>query len=199
MTVNHTELRKLAQAAKQGPWFPRATDDASFMNARYVGLDEGPGFVHDGANGMALGEVDSKRVIAITLLQEPRLADCDECDENTEFIAAANPTTVLALLDEIERLRELLRVADVALKLDDTLEKANEDEIAALRSRVVEMEGALQDLATATDNATYDGRTHTCVGGGLPCSGCERGERARLRAIESVKSARAALRKPEGG
>lgn len=121
MTLDHADLRKLAQAAKQGPWFPRATDDASFMNARYVGLDEGPGFVHDGANGMALGEADATRVIAITLLQEPRLADCDECDENAKFIAAANPTTVLALLDEIERLRKENVELDLAAKLGDAL------------------------------------------------------------------------------
>lgn len=125
----------LAEKATAGPWYAHATDDEYFMNARYVGTVPGPqsrtrtveladgttreftttgDFIHDGGNGMALGfpdQADSESVVAITLLQQPRLADPDGCDENTLFIAAARSDVpalaadVAALVAEVARLR----------------------------------------------------------------------------------------------
>ncbi len=96
-----------ANAATKGPWFPRATDDWALMNARYVSLDEGPGPEHDGVMGMDIGgedQADSERVIAITLLQAPRLADNERFEENNTFIAHARDD-VPALVGEVRRLR----------------------------------------------------------------------------------------------
>lgn len=106
------EIEARANAATRGPWFAHATDDQMFMNARYVSITPGS-FHHDEGNGMAEGwssQVDSETVVAITLLQSPRLVDPDEMDENTEFIAAAR-FDVPALVMEVRRLRTALVIA----------------------------------------------------------------------------------------
>ena len=84
-----TEIRKRCEAATPGPWYPKATDDACCMNARYVSLVPGE-WRHDDENGMA-EPADYANVVAITLLQSPRLAclDDEKWDENTLFIAHA--------------------------------------------------------------------------------------------------------------
>jgi hypothetical protein len=109
MTDNElVEIERRAVAAAPGPWFARATDDGAFMNARYVGLDpiapDDHDFRHDELQGMSEGEGKSNRVIAITLLQYPRLADGPNEDENTEFIAHARED-VPRLVAEVRRLR----------------------------------------------------------------------------------------------
>lgn len=99
------KARELVNAATKGPWYPHATDDGLFMNARYVGL-RGGDLCHDGSNGMAADwpeQEPSDTVIAITLLQYPRLADADGYDENAEFIAASREL-VPQLCDIIDRL-----------------------------------------------------------------------------------------------
>lgn len=70
------QTRERCERATPGPWYSHATDDEVFMNARYVGLDPGDWPKHNGKNGMSVKSkdcVDSERVIAITLLQQPRL------------------------------------------------------------------------------------------------------------------------------
>jgi len=80
-------------ATTPGTWYAHLTDDAHYMNATYVSTVPGPvtqGFVVDNNNGMAEGspnQAEHERVVAITLLQEPRLADADQSDPNTLFIA----------------------------------------------------------------------------------------------------------------
>ncbi len=111
--LNLDEIRARCERATPGPWYPRATDDASFMNARYVSTEQGPMmtckdglvWVHDGLRGMAEGQCDYKSVVCITLLQEPRLAAhaSDGCDEDAEFIAHAR-TDISALLALVDRL-----------------------------------------------------------------------------------------------
>lgn len=113
------ELERLEQAATAGPWYPHATDDEVFMNARYVSTEPGPTvrrvklpdgehvidvgkWTHDGAQGMADGNEDqaqSDKVVAVTLLQAPRLADPDQCDENTELIAVLRNAAPRLLAD----------------------------------------------------------------------------------------------------
>jgi hypothetical protein len=78
-----------------GEWYAHYTDDALFMNATYVSTTPGIeplhlGFFVDNGTGMAAGASDQaehESVVAITLLQEPRLVDPDQSDENTLFIA----------------------------------------------------------------------------------------------------------------
>lgn len=80
----------ICEAATPGPWYPRATDGELWMNARYVGIDQGPGWEHDNKRGMGRDN-EADKVIAITLLQAPPFADIrdEKWDENTKFIALA--------------------------------------------------------------------------------------------------------------
>lgn len=101
----HEAARRACEAATKGPWYPHATDDDMCMNARYVGLRPSLG-EHDNGCGMVSDhpcQEPSDQVVAITLLQSPRLADNEQCDENMAFIATAR-TDLPAALDEIERL-----------------------------------------------------------------------------------------------
>lgn len=81
MTIDTKKLRELANAATPGPWF--VNEDANYGNIW----------------------VDSS-------VTKEGVALCDggdwigPCAANAAFIAAANPQTVLELLDEIERLRK---------------------------------------------------------------------------------------------
>lgn len=116
------EIVERANKASEGPWYPHATDDDLFMNARYVSTESGD-LYHDGARGMAEGECDDNVVVAITLLQSPRLAGIDDAkwDENTAFIAHARedvPDLAEALRqawDENTRLREAAAVLKLPL------------------------------------------------------------------------------------
>lgn len=81
--TDHAELRRLAKAATPGEW--RVQTGCSW---RRIGTDNGDGDVlrpcthpHDG------------------------WPDIEAPVENLEYIAAANPKTILALLDEIDRLK----------------------------------------------------------------------------------------------
>ena len=109
MTEQRTaaEIRAYCEDASAGPWYAHATDDDVFMNARYVGLRPAQ-FWHDNLRGMEPNGDDqepSETVIAITCLQSPRLADVEECDANTIFIANARED-MLRLLDAVVKLRE---------------------------------------------------------------------------------------------
>lgn len=100
------EIEARAGAATPGPWYAHATDDEVFSNARYVSVQPGE-FRHDNKRGMdsqSDERADSEKVIAITLLQSPRLAECNECDENTLFIAHAR-SDIPRLIAEIRRLK----------------------------------------------------------------------------------------------
>jgi len=85
------------QAATEGPWYPKATDDALCMNARYVSLTPGE-WANDQECGMA-EPADYEHTVAITMLQYPRLACLDDAkwDENTEFIAHSRADIPLLL------------------------------------------------------------------------------------------------------
>jgi len=78
MTVDTTKLRELAQAATPGPWYSKWPEE------RCVWKDIGPG----------------RYPVAYT-------GDCFDDAPNAEYIAAATPATVLALLDEIDKLRTI--------------------------------------------------------------------------------------------
>ena len=91
MTIDTTKLRDLAQNAAPGPWTQW----------------EGRGWVYAGAP-----EANAEGYMAGTYGQVCR-TDCDDFSDaqeikNAEYIAAANPATVLVLLDELDRLNEYL-------------------------------------------------------------------------------------------
>ncbi|HBP4991324.1 TPA: ead/Ea22-like family protein [Pseudomonas aeruginosa] len=88
--TDHAELRRLAKAATPGPW--RVQTGCSW---RRIGTDSGDGDVlrpcthpHDG------------------------WPDIVAPAENLKYIASANPKAILALLDEIDRLRSRLEIDD---------------------------------------------------------------------------------------
>lgn len=84
--IDRNELRRLAQAATPGPW-------------KVVKDHELPG-VHGGD------------VILGGSFYDYSVPD----DEDEAFIAAANPATVIELLDEIERLRAVFEAARAVLR-----------------------------------------------------------------------------------
>lgn len=74
---DHSELKRLAEAATPGPW-------------AYDGSYVCPARTEDGTTYVELWR---------------SIADCHQ-PENTKFIAAANPAAVLALIAEVEALRK---------------------------------------------------------------------------------------------
>lgn len=84
--TDHAELRRLAKAATPGPWTLYVPED-------YQGPEELPGYGVECAEGRAI----------VWGALEPETG-C-QFDRDAEFIAAANPKTVLAVLDDIDRLK----------------------------------------------------------------------------------------------
>ncbi|WP_377647326.1 ead/Ea22-like family protein [Pseudomonas aeruginosa] len=83
--TDHAELRRVAEAATPGPWSCN----------RHRAIVGGPTF--EFTNGAA------QQQIAMACWQS--WMHEEELRNNAEFIAAANPKTILALLDEIDRLK----------------------------------------------------------------------------------------------
>lgn len=80
MTIDTIKLRELAQKATPGPWYSKWPEE------RCAWKDIG----------------HSRYPVAYT-------GDCFDDAQNAEFIAAANPATVLALLDERDAMNETMR------------------------------------------------------------------------------------------
>lgn len=110
------------RATTPGTWYAHATDDDRYQNARYVSAEpsetgDRASLAHDDGQGMAEGsgdQADPRQVVAITLLQSPRLADVRECNQNTLFIAnvhqhMARLLTLVGRLDEALGARETPR------------------------------------------------------------------------------------------
>ena len=96
-----TFLDSLNTAATASPWYPRSGDDSHCMNARWVSTEQSDKFCY-------LYDEPSTSVIAITLLQQPRLADIpDDYDANMSLICEYRSAVPL-LINEIRRLREEL-------------------------------------------------------------------------------------------
>ena len=85
--------RRILEAATEGRWYPAATDDQCYMNARYVTTTPNS-LAHDNARGMdaASGDEEPESVVCITLLQSPALAlhAAGRWDEDAVFIANAH-------------------------------------------------------------------------------------------------------------
>lgn len=97
-----------ANAATDGPWYVRNTDDDHCMSGSYVGTERGPGEGHDGLNGLAIGGNDPATVVAITCIQAPLLAMAEREEENALFIAAAR-ADIPRLVATVRELWALLR------------------------------------------------------------------------------------------
>ena len=93
MTIDTQRLRELAQKATPGPW--KAGCLASW-NADGVSCR----FVYRGKDESVQTRVRIKGGEGVN-------GSVFDCDADAEYIAAANPATVLALLDEIDRLRTI--------------------------------------------------------------------------------------------
>ena len=76
--IDTTKLRELAQNAAPGPWYTSAPSE----HAVWYDIKDGRYLIADTSSGFT-------------------------DDGNAEYIAAANPATVLALLDELDRLRKV--------------------------------------------------------------------------------------------
>ena len=95
----------LCDRATPGPWFQVNADDTHFMNLIGVATERSV----DGTRAFSDG-YDSAKMIAATLVQEPRYVSCedDRWDENAMFIAAAREL-VPKLVEEVAALRQQLR------------------------------------------------------------------------------------------
>ena len=110
MTIDTTKLRELAQKAAPGPW-----------NCELA----------CGSDLRIYSETNSGIVYGCGCCGSPK---CDDADAN--FIVAANPATVLALLDELERTQGSVAITSAALS-------AAERELQRLRP----IEAAARNLA----------------------------------------------------
>ncbi|WP_368769537.1 ead/Ea22-like family protein [Pseudomonas aeruginosa] len=87
--TDHAELRRLAKAATPGPWVTDAQQNGAIFN------------IESESGDMCIAMSQENPAPTRLEINEQRRA-------NAEFIAAANPKTILALLDEIDRLSDEL-------------------------------------------------------------------------------------------
>ena len=89
----HAELRRLAEAATPGPWKHESQKDesGSYQTVQWVMAGD-PEWAH------VLVAEDHATVLHGPHVEIP-------AEANAAYIAAANPATILSLLDEIDRLR----------------------------------------------------------------------------------------------
>ena len=106
--INETiaEVLRIDAQATPGPWYPQATDDRLCMNASYVSTDPKSG-LRDMDPQSAERDCRPGSVVAITLLQSPRLANVRDqrWDENTDLITYYR-SAAPALAREAQRLQE---------------------------------------------------------------------------------------------
>lgn len=135
--TDHAELRRLAKAATPGPWSCN----------RHWAIVGGPTL--EFTNGAA------QQQIAMACRQS--WMSEEELRNNAAFMAAANPKTILALLDEIDgllaqhgrdssELRALCQARDDARKERDRLKAENEALRGALQAVQAEVDGNLRPL-----------------------------------------------------
>ena len=135
MTIDTQRLRELAQNATPGPWTQW----------------EGHGWVAAGTP-----EANAEGYMAGTYGQVCR-TDCGDFSDaqeikNAEYIAAANPATVLALLDEIKNSRAVLKsYSKVLVEISESLDIAPfhfTTPVAVERcNRLIAIEKAARNLA----------------------------------------------------
>jgi len=92
------ELKRLAEAATPGPWYVQYGDDDRFMSMAAISQSN--------ARTCNIGPFDDcAPLVAVTFHQCYPHVNCERSDlgdANSAFIAAANPQTVLALIETVQ-------------------------------------------------------------------------------------------------
>lgn len=144
----HAELRQLAEKATQGEWW----SDVVETDGEYgEGEDRASGYhsyaVYVGSESL-LDMTNSTAACIHTEWDHDYLMAWDEiAKRNAEFIAAANPATVLALLDEnlqLQRDKDSLEAAAIAMR--DDMREAH-GKLEAAEKRIAEHRKVLNSLA----------------------------------------------------
>ena len=105
MNLTETEpadLRAKAEAATPGPWF--AIDSIRNKETYIIPGDTEPTFDNE-ENSFAWGIMVDDPDEGYSIVHGENYHSIEDIQQDIDFIAAANPTTILSLLDEIERLR----------------------------------------------------------------------------------------------
>lgn len=130
MPSDHAALRRLAEAATQGPWTTEH-GDLPIPPERNSVLRHDDHPAHDGCSGTR------------TICESQDSLDSSGTNPNLEYIAAASPTVILTLLDEIARLEG---VAEAARRWSDHpdrgLTRHMTEEGAALRNALDALDAA---------------------------------------------------------
>ncbi|WP_406129200.1 hypothetical protein OIE52_05675 [Streptomyces canus] len=102
-----SEIEELALAATPGPWHVRQLDDDFAMSLVAIST------VPDTGADKRWPDFDHRKMVAATLVQQPRYVDVadERWDENANFIANARQD-VPRPIAEIRRLRRLLEAKD---------------------------------------------------------------------------------------
>lgn len=129
--IDTIELRRMAMNATPGPWIIQYGDDAQFMCMTAISSAN-----LRSSNKGQFTDAELRKIVAVSFHQGYPDAGAENDEANSEFIAAANPATVLALLDEIDRSRGTIDIVSAALF-------AAEKELAELRT----IEDAARNLA----------------------------------------------------
>lgn len=129
------ELREKAEKATPGPWETAET----------------PGFGHDHAPYTVVNGDNEQ--ITECWDNTPGAWKPEQNEGNAAFIAAANPQTVIALLDEIERLREALNDKHSKLQVDANIEREYSNR---LRQQLTAMRAARDELAEIAKLAAHN-------------------------------------------
>ncbi|MCI0909593.1 ead/Ea22-like family protein [Pseudomonas aeruginosa] len=147
--TDHAELRRLAKAATPGPWVTDAQKNGAIFN------------IESESGDMCIAMSQENPAPTRLEINEQRRA-------NAEWIAAANPKTILALLDEIDGLRSRLEIdertphdgiacRDETIKvLDEKCDrlKAENEALRRFAAEVYQVLGALDAPENVLDNAS---------------------------------------------
>lgn len=118
------DLRAKALAATQGDWHIK----------------------RDSEGGISIGHSLNKRILAIVITMNGAKG-VPQRDANAAFIAAANPKTVLELLDLLEAKEKELTEANLGLKIANDTVVGLATKLAAERERAEGMRRALENIA----------------------------------------------------
>ncbi|MCM7780398.1 ead/Ea22-like family protein [Enterobacter ludwigii] len=116
MSTNKQALREAAEKATPGRWEYYPGNTSIEYNVDSMGEDQG-----------SIVYVDSGDFTK------------DQTDRNGEFIAAANPATVLALLDELEAAEALNKHLDLAIRKAEGCSEALRRKLEAAEERIAEL------------------------------------------------------------
>lgn len=108
--TDHTHLRELAQKATPGPWTLEYDSDSGEYGENY---GQWPHALNGPKSKTEWNDPERQEQYGHHVSEISDMSDAD-----AEFIAAANPTVVLALLDEIATL--VTQVRNQAAELEDT-------------------------------------------------------------------------------